>query len=586
MAEERAQRRLAAILAADVVGYSRLMGADEAGTFAHLKSHRSELLDPKIAEHRGRIVKTTGDGMLAEFASVVDALRCAVEIQRGMRARSADVPKEKRIEFRFGLNVGDIIIDGEDIYGDGVNIASRLEGIAEAGGICISARVYEDVRGKLDVTFEDSGEQRLKNIAWPVRVYRVRLRGVAEPRRPALALPDKPSVAVMPFTNLSSDREQDFFADAMTEEIISALSRIGELFVIARSSSLVYKNRSVRAEDAARELGVRYVLQGSVRAAGGRVRVTAQLIDGVTGGHAWSERYEGNLSGIFAVQDEITRSIAIAMQVTLTVGESVRLWEGQTKNLQAWEKMALAREAYLRFNVVENRKARRLLQEALELDPAYTAAMVLLGLTYWWDARYDQSTDVELSLSEAEAQAEQILELNPDMAGAFMLKGAIALLRRRHDDAVACCEKAVSLAPSDSHNMGFLGIVYRFAGQSEKAVSALKSALRLSPHNPAWQIYHLAVAYLWVGSYALAQTYLETYRRTEPDEPFGYVYLALTASLQGNDAEAAKIISALKDSFPDFGPANIIVGEPYKEGDKLDRVLAILSKADLSQQAP
>jgi adenylate cyclase len=582
MAGERAQRRLAAILAADVVGYSRLMGADEAGTFTHLKSHRRELLDPKVTEHQGRIVKTTGDGMLAEFASVVDALRCAVEIQRDMRARNADVPKEKRIEFRFGLNVGDIIIDGGDIHGDGVNIASRLEAIAEAGGICVSARVYEDVRGKVDVTFEDCGEQQLKNIVWPVRVYRVRLRAEAESTRLALTLPDKPSVAVMPFANLSSDREQDFFADAMTEEIISAFSRIGELFVIARSSSFVYKNRSVRAEDAARELGVRYVLQGSVRAAGGRVRVTAQLIDGATGGHAWSERYEEDLSDIFAVQDEITRSIAVAMQVTLTVGESVRLWEGQTKNLQAWEKMALAREAYLRFNVVENRKARRLLQEALEADPLYTGAMVLLGLTHWWDARYDQSTDVEHSLSKAEAQAERILELNPDMAGAFMLRGAIALLRRRHDDAVAYCEKAVSLAPSDSHNMGFLGIVYRFAGQSEKAVSALKSALRLSPHNPAWQIYHLAVAYLWAGSYTPAQNYLETYVRTEPDEPFGYVYLALTASLQGNDADAVKIMSTLKDSFPNFGSANVIVGEPYKEGHKLDRVLAILSNAGLS----
>jgi adenylate cyclase len=582
MAEERVQRRLAAILAADVVGYSRLMGADEAGTLAHLKSHRRELLDPKITDHQGRIVKTTGDGMLAEFASVVDALRCAVEIQRDMRARNADVPEEKRIKFRFGLNVGDIIIDGGDIYGDGVNIASRLEGIAEAGGICVSARVYEDVRGKVDVTFEDCGEQPLKNIAWPVRVYRVRFRTEAESTRLALTLPEKPSVAVMPFANLSSDREQDFFADAMTEEIINALSRIGELFVIARSSSFVYKNRSVRAEDAARELGVRYVLQGSVRAAGGRVRVTAQLIDGATGGHAWSERYEGDLSDIFAVQDEITRSIAVAMQVTLTVGESIRLWEGQTKNLQAWEKMALAREAYLRFNVVDNRKARRLLQEALEADPAYTGAMVLLGLTHWWDARYDQSTDVEHSLANAEAQAERILEINREMAGAFMLKGGIALLRRRHDDAIAYCEKAVSLAPSDSHNMGFLGIVYRFAGRNEKAVSALKSALRLSPHNPAWQIYHLAVAYLWAGSYTLAQNYLETYVRKEPNDPFGHLYLALTASFQGKEAEAAKIMSNLKDDFPNFGSINVTVGEPYKDGHKVDRVLTILSKAGLS----
>src|SRR5262245_54847834 len=270
MAEEPVQRRLAAIVAADVVGYSRLMGADEVGTLAHLRSHRRELHDPKITEHQGRIVKTIGDGMLAEFASVVDALRCVVEIQRDMRERNAAVPKEKRIEFRLGLNVGDIIIDGDDIYGDGVNIASRLEGIAEPGEICVSGRVYEDVRGKLDVTFEDCGEQKLKNIAWPIRVYRVHLHAEREATRLALTLPDKPSVAVMPFANLSIDREQDFFADAMTEEIISALSRIGDLFVIARSSSFVYKNHSVRAEEAARELGGRYGLQGSGRAAGGR----------------------------------------------------------------------------------------------------------------------------------------------------------------------------------------------------------------------------------------------------------------------------------------------------------------------------
>jgi len=244
--------------------------------------------------------------------------------------------------------------------------------------------------------------------------------------------------------------------------------------------------------------------------------------------------------------------------------------------------MALAREAYLRFNVVENRKARRLLQEALAADPVYTGAMVLLGLTHWWDARYDQSTDVEHSLANVEAQAERILEINPEMAGAFMLKGGIALLRRRHEDAVAYCEKAASLAPSDSHNMGFLGIVYRFTGQSEKAVSAMKSSIRLSPHTPAWQIYHLAVAYLWVGSYTLAQNYLETYVRTEPDDPFGYVYLALVASFQGKDAEAAKIMSNLKDDFPNFGSINVTAGEPYKEGHKLDQVLAILSKAGLS----
>src|SRR5438067_4808955 len=277
LASERVERRLTAILAADVAGYSRLMGADEEGTLGQLKAHRRALVDPKIAEHGGRIVKTTGDGMLVEFASVVDALRCAVEVQRGMAERNAEVPQEKRIEFRVGINVGDIIIDGGDIFGNGVNVAARLEGLAEPGGICVSGRVQEDARGKLDIAFEDAGEQHLKNIAWPVRVYRVRLSGEATQSRPALALPDKPSIAVLPFTNMSGDPEQDYFADGMTEDIITGLSRARWLFVIARNSSFAYKGRSTDVKQVAHELGVRYALEGSVRRAGERVRINAQL---------------------------------------------------------------------------------------------------------------------------------------------------------------------------------------------------------------------------------------------------------------------------------------------------------------------
>jgi len=325
--EDRVQRRLAAILAADVVGYSRLMGADEEGTLARLKAHRNYVLDPKITEHCGRIVKTTGDGLLAEFASVVDALRCAVEIQRAMAERNANVPQAQQIEFRIGLNVGDIIIDAGDIFGDGVNIAARLEPLAEPGGICVSARVQEDARGKLDLVFDDMGEQHLKNIAWPVRACRVRLdgerTGTALPSAPS-APPSKASIAVLAFTNMSGDADQEYFSDGISEDIITDLAKLSELRVVARNSSFVFKGEAVSIPEIGRTLGVRYVLEGSVRKYGARVRVTAQLIDSTTGGHVWAERFDRDLSDIFAVQDDLTQKIVYALKVRLTADERGR----------------------------------------------------------------------------------------------------------------------------------------------------------------------------------------------------------------------------------------------------------------------
>jgi len=311
---ERVERKLTAILAADVAGYSRLMGADEEGTLAQLKAHRRALIDPKIAEHRGRIVKTTGDGILVEFASVVDALRCAVEVQRGMVERNAEVPQNKRIEFRVGIHQGDVIIEGGDMFGDGVNVAARLEALAEPGGICVSGRVQEDAEGKLEIAFENAGEQQLKNIARPVRVYRVRLSGAAGPSsRPALPLPDKPSIAMLPFQNMSGDPEQEYFADGIVEEIITALSRFQQLFVIARNSSFTYKGRAVDVKQVGRELGVRYVLEGSVRKAGNHERITGQLVDALTGAHLWADRFDGTLENIFELQDSVTASVVGAI---------------------------------------------------------------------------------------------------------------------------------------------------------------------------------------------------------------------------------------------------------------------------------
>src|ERR1041384_4084020 len=327
MGEERVERRLAAILAADVAGYSRLMGVDEEGTLADLKGHRRAVLDPKITEHRGRIVKTTGDGFLVEFASVVDAVRCAVDIQRQMTERNIAVPAERRVEFRIGLNVGDIIIDDKDIYGDGVNIAARLEALAEPGGICVSRVVRDQVRDKLAFAFEDMGEQQVKNIARPVRAHRIRIDAAAarpSAAAPPLVLPDKPSIAVLPFANMSNDSEQEFFADGIAEDIITALSRYPSLFVIARNSCFTYKGRAVDIKQVGRELGVRYVLEGSLRKSGSRVRVTAQLIEAATGNHVWAERYDRDLAEIFAVQDEITTEVSIAIAPAIAGAELQR----------------------------------------------------------------------------------------------------------------------------------------------------------------------------------------------------------------------------------------------------------------------
>ena len=334
---ERFDRRLSAILAADVAGYSRLMGADEEGTLAQLRGHRNGLIEPKIAEHRGRLVKTTGDGMLAEFASAVDAVRCAVDIQLAMASANLKVAGSKRVEFRIGVHVGDIISEDGDMFGDGVNIAARLEGLADPGGICVSARVQEDVDGRLDVTFRDGGEQQLKNIARPIRVYRIqsgRTETVAAPA-PMLALPGKPSVVVLPFHNMSTDPDQDYFADGMVEDIIMALSRFSSLFVISRNSSFTYKGRAVDVKQVGRELGVRYVLEGSVRKAGQRVRISGQLVDAMTGTHLWVDRFEGTLDDVFDLQDKVTARVAAALGPTIRHAEIERAKHRPTESTDA-----------------------------------------------------------------------------------------------------------------------------------------------------------------------------------------------------------------------------------------------------------
>ena len=426
------ERRLAAILAADVAGYTRLMGADEAGTLERLTALRREALEPLIAAQRGRVVKVMGDGLLVEFASVVDALTCAVAWQTRVAADQAALAPDRQFTFRIGINLGDVLVEGEDIHGDGVNLAARLEGLAAPGGICLSEDAYRQVRGKADVAFEDLGEQDLKNVAEPVRAYRVVLGGAAEaaPAMAAaigldLALPDEPSIAVLPFQNMGADPEQEFFSDGITEDIITALSKIDDLLVVARNSTFTYKGKAVDVKQVSREQGVRYVLEGSVRRAGKRVRVTAQLIDAVSGHHLWAERYDRDLEDIFATQDEITREVAVALDIRLRAGDVARFWSSGTKDLEAWECVRRAMDLLNHGVQDAPEKARHLSETAIARDPAYAMAWVTKG---WC---HHHGVDVGLAhLSSAARNAEleaglacgnKALDMDPNSSDAYSL---------------------------------------------------------------------------------------------------------------------------------------------------------------------
>ena len=414
------ERRLAAIFAADVAGYSRLIGADEEGTLERLMAHRRELIDPKIAEHQGRIVKTTGDGVLVEFASPVKAVRCAIEVQHGMVDRNADVPQEQRIEFRIGINLGDVIVEDGDIYGDGVNVAARLEGIAEPGAVYISRAVRDFVNDQTEMALEDLGEKPLKNIAKPVRVFRIAApdRAVAAPAAAGSpALPHKPSIAVLPFANMSGDAEQEYFSDGMTEDLITDLSKISGLFVIARNSSFAYKGQSVKVQEIGRDLGVRFVLEGSIRKAGNRVRITAQLIDAGSGGHLWAERFDRDLTDIFATQDEVVEKIVGALAVTLTQGEEQRLRRRGTANVEAYEFWLRARELLSRSTREAVAQARAMHRRAIELDPHFAAPHAGLALAAISDYVSDWAPDPAQALDESERWARRALELERSGAG-------------------------------------------------------------------------------------------------------------------------------------------------------------------------
>ena len=476
-----ATRRLAAILAADVAGYSRLMGADEEGTLAALKAIRSEVADPKVKEHRGRIVKTTGDGLLIEFSSVVDAVRCAVELQQGMTERNAEVRETRSIEFRIGINLGDIILDDDDIYGDGVNVAARLEALAEPSGICVSRVVRDQVRDKLDLTFEDLGEQTLKNIARPVHVWRVRLGPTEAVRFAPLPLPDKPSIAVLPFQNLSGDPEQEYFADGMVEEIITALSRIRWLFVIARNSSFTYKGQVVNAKQVGKELGVRYVLEGSVRKAGQRVRITGQLIDAVTDAHLWADRFDGSLEDVFELQDKVASSVAGVIEPALQTAETARSAVRPTNDLTAYD-------LYLRaFALVapSNRQASDallLLEQAIAHDPHYGPALALAAVCCSVLVSDGRSEDPDADTAKGLDFARRALEVASDDPGVLVnIAASSSYFGEDIGSMTALVDRALALNPSFARAWRISGTLRIWAGQPDIAIEHLETSRRLNP---------------------------------------------------------------------------------------------------------
>jgi len=462
-----ATRRLAAILAADVAGYSRLIGADEEGTLNRLRSIRAEVVDPSIIEHRGRIVKTTGDGLLVEFTSVVDALRCATQWQHGMGERKATAPDDGRIEFRIGVHQGDIVVQGDDIFGDGVNVAARLEGLAEPGGICVSARVQEDVAGRLDIAFEDIGEQILRNIARPVRVYRVRdATSKTTLVQPALPLPDKPSIAVLPFQNMSGDPEQEYFADGMVEEIITALSRIRWLFVIARNSSFTYKGRSVDVKQVGRELGVRYVLEGSVRKAGSRVRITAQLIDALSGTHLWADRFDGSLRDVFDLRDEVASSVAGVIEPALRAAEIRRSSDRPTNDLTAYDLYLRALSHWGTYDEQRVLQALDLLGQAVERDPRYGPALAVAAHCHLLLAVSGSTENPETERRTSVDLARRALLIGPDdpdvLAPAAFVLGCFG---EDIDVALGLIDHCSSLNPSCARGWYSSGVLRIFAGQ-------------------------------------------------------------------------------------------------------------------------
>jgi adenylate cyclase len=580
MAEERMERRLSAILAADIAGYSALMGADEARTVRDLKGHQAVVL-PMVGEFAGRIIDTAGDGILAEFPSVVNAVKCAVAIQSKMAERNAAIEPERRMQFRVGINIGDVVYDEARIYGDGINVAARLEGIAEAGGICISSKVYEEINGRIDLACHDIGEQQLKNIARPVRAYRVRLDSIAPTAAPAPALPEKPSIAVLPFQNMSGDPEQEYFADGMTEDLITDLSKVSGLFVIARNSSFVYKGRSVKVQEIGRDLGVRFVLEGGIRKAGNRVRITAQLIDAGSGGHLWAERFDRDLTDIFSTQDEVVEKIVGALAVTLTQGEEQRLRRRGTGSVEAYESWLRARELLTRGTRESVVQARAMYRRAIEIDQNFAAPHAGLALAAISDYVSDWALDPALALDEAERWARRAVELNDQEPVSHMALGNVLLWRRDLEGALAEFRRMIALDPNFAQGHAATGLALMYAGRAAEALEPIAMAMRLDPHYSPIVLHFLAQANFSLGEYEAAARQLVDRIARNPSTDASRMLLASCYGHLGRAEDARAAWAKLLEVNPDFSLMQRARVLPYKDAGDFQRIAEGLAKAGL-----
>jgi len=547
-----------------VAGYSRLTGLDEEGTHVRLRERLRGLADPKISEYRGKVVKHTGDGVLAEFGSVVDAVRCAIEVQRGMAEQNAAMPQVKRIEFRIGIHVGDIIVDDNDIFGDGVNIAARLEGIAEPGGVCISDDAQRQVRGKVDFAFEDMGRQNLKNIVEPMRAWRLRMNAsgsAAAPIEPpvestqALALPDKPSIAVLPFQNMSGDPEQEYFADGMVEEITTALSRFKWLFVIARNSSFTFKGKAVDIKEVGRRLGVRYVLEGSVRKASGKVRITGQLIDAVTGTHIWVDRFERDLTDIFALQDEVTVAVVSAIQPKLLQTEIAMATRQRPENLTAYDCYLRARQQFYSSTREAVAETIRLADRALELDPRFGLVAALAGASHMQNVLWGYAADPQFDRKEAVRLCRLALSLDDSDADILAWAAVIsAFMVGDHESAIELADRAVALNPNSYQAWGCRGHVYRVAGLPEEAVRSFERAIRMSPVDPLLHVAFagMGLAFIELGRFDEAIVAGKKALRQNPSFSAAYRCLASAFAHLGRAAEAREAAARVLEVDPGF----------------------------------
>ena len=631
MTEEGFKRKLTAILSADVEGYSRLMGEDEAATVQALKNHR-EMMTSMIQQHRGRVIDTPGDNLLAEFASVVDAVQGAVEIQEVLRARNAEVPDNRKMLFRIGINLGDVIEDGDRIYGDGVNIAARVEGLAEGGGICISGTVYEHIMNKLALGYEDLGEHSVKNIAKPIQVYKlpmeprvskekkagmkgwqkaafaavaVLILGAAAvavwnfylrppPMEPAsiekmaFPLPDKPAIAVLPFVNMSGDPEQEFFSDGITEDLITDLSSISGLFVIARNSTFAYKGKRVKIRQVAEELGVRYILEGSVRRADNRVRINAQLIDATTGHHLWAKRYDATMVDVFDLQDKITQKIVAALAVKLTSGEQEQVVLKHTDNVAAYDAFLQGREHYVRRTPEDFAKAIRYFEKAIELDPNYGRAYAALALTYWESEHNFWNPSLGVSWNEARMQAEIYLQkaMNNPTALAYQVASKIHVDQHEHKVAIAKAQRAIALDPNDANS--YLAIAYAliYAGRPKEALDFVQRAMRLDPHYPAYYLFVLGLAHFSTEQFNEAANSFERTLKRNPENYMPLIHLAAAYAHLGREQEAAAAIEKLSKVLPIFSVDFFASGRftsRYKDPVDLDRLVDGLRKAGMPE---